>query len=102
MSMSVPTETMEEEETRSVTAREIKTNMHADFSGHHLNYLSTTNNFFELGSTSLLVESGTRPKGLFAPGDRFIPCRLEENQFGGVQQFYHEENLLLSRQARKN
>ena len=66
------------------------------------NYLNMTNNFFEMGSSSLLVEQGVRPGGLFAPGDRFIPFRPEETQFQGVQKFYHEEQLLLSRQAKRN
>ena len=54
-----------------------------------------------MGTSSLLVEQGVRPGGLFAPGDRFIPFRPEETQFQGVQKFFHEENLLLSRQAKK-
>ena len=70
----------EEEETRSVTARETKAQ--GDFSGQQMNYFNTTtNNFFETGSSSLLVEQGARPGGLFAPGDRFIPYRPEETQF---------------------
>ena len=54
------------------------------------------------GESSLLIEQGVRPNGLFAQGDRFIPCRPEEAMFAGEQKFYHEENLLLSRQAKKN
>ena len=51
-----------------------------------MNYFNTTtNNFFEIGSSSLLVEQGVRPGGLFScPGDRFIPYRPEEAQFQGV------------------
>ena len=94
---------MEEEETRSVTAPEPKA-IQADLSAQ-LNFLNTTtNNFFEMSQTSsLLVESGPKPGGLFAQGDRFIPCRShdDKSQFQGVQKFYHEENVLLSRQARK-
>ena len=57
--MSVAPEMLdEEEETRSVTARDTKAHLlQGDFSAQHLNHLSTTmNNFFELGSSSLLVE----------------------------------------------
>ena len=42
------------------------------------NNSNTTTNLFEMGSSSLLVEQGVRPGGLFAPGDRFIPYRPEE------------------------
>jgi len=62
------------------------------------NYNTKTNNLLEMGgSSSLLVEQGTRMGGVFSLGDRFIPCRPEESQFQGVQKFYHEEMLLLSR-----
>ena len=93
---------MEEEETRSVTVPEPKA-IQADLSAQ-LNLLNTTNNFFELGqNSSLLVESGPKPGGLFAQSDRFIPCRSfdDKSQFQGIQKFYHEENILLSKQARK-
>lgn len=78
---------LDEEETRSVTAREVtKAHLLGDgISGQQMNnYLNMTNNFFEMGSSSLLVEQGVRPGGLFAPGDRFIPFRPEETQFQGV------------------
>jgi len=71
---------IEEDETRSVTARDTKTLLQGDIStAQHLNYLNTTNNLFDMGTSSLLVEQGVRPGGLFAPGDRFIPCRPEES-----------------------
>ena len=56
--MTVAVEMMEEEETRSVTAHELKNNLQGDFSGsgQQLNYFNTNNNLFELGASSLLVE----------------------------------------------
>ena len=55
-----------------------------------------------MGSSSLLVEQGARPGGLFSLGDRFIPARFDDNPRCGSMRFCHEENILLSRQARKN
>ena len=75
--------TMEEEETRSVTAPEPKA-LQGDLSAQ-FNYLCTTNNFFEMGTSSLLVDSGVRHGGLFGQGDRFIPVRPEETPFAGTQ-----------------
>ena len=77
--MTVAVEMMEEEETRSRTD-EFKNNLQGDFSGsgQQLNYLNTGNNLFELGSSSLLVDQGVRPSGLYAQPDRFIPYRPEE------------------------
>ena len=69
----VVTEMDEEDETCST-----KEHITADLSQQHLNLLnSTTNNIFELGSSSLLADhSAYKPSGLFAaPGDRFIPFR---------------------------
>ena len=87
--MSAP-EMLDEEETRSVTAREVTkahllgdqvmNNCHSSTKDLGI-YMNMTNNFFELGSSSLLVEQGVRPGGLFAPGDRLIPFRPEESQF---------------------
>ena len=53
----------EEEETRST-----KEHIQADYSNQHLNYLNNTtmNNLFDLGNSSLLVESNFRPRGLLA------------------------------------
>ena len=45
--------------------------------------LSYTNNIFEVGTSTMLVDSGHRPTGVFA-GDRFIPCRPEETHLEGV------------------
>ena len=45
--------------------------------------ISYTNNIFEVGTSSLLVESSFKPTGVFA-GDRFIPCRPEETHLEGV------------------
>lgn len=85
-----------DEETRSVTAPEPKT-IQADLSAQW-NYLSTTNNLFEKGSQSLIVESGVTHQGLFSTGDRFIPYRAaDETWNSGQVRFYHEESLLLSR-----
>ena len=77
---------IEEEETRDVTNIEntkVLLQGSGDLSGQQLNnYLfnnsNTTTNLFEMGSSSLLVEQGVRPGGLFAAGDRFIPYRPEE------------------------
>ncbi len=88
--------TNEDEETRSTKGHII------DLSGQHLNHINTTNNLFEMGSSSLLVEQGVRPGGLFSLGDRFIPSRMDENPRSGSIRFYHEENILLSRQAKRN
>ena len=77
--MTVAVEMMEEEETRSRTD-EFKNNLQGDYSGsgQQLNYLNTSNNLFELGASSLLVEQGVRPSGLYSQPDRFIPYRPEE------------------------
>lgn len=40
-------------------------------------------------------------QGLFSSGDRFIPFRADETWNSGPIRFYHEETLLLSRQAKK-
>jgi len=94
---------LEEEETRSVTRRDTtKAQLQlGDLSAPQLNYLNTNNNLFDLGSSSLLVDQGVRPSGLLASGDRFIPYRPEDTPSQGIQKFYHEENLLLSMQAKK-
>ena len=70
-----------------------------DFSAH----LNMSKSIFGMGSSSLLVDQGSKPSGIFSvASDRFIPCRPDEDQtFCGVQKFYHEENLLLSKQAKK-
>ena len=69
----------EEESTRST-----KEHIQADLSQQHLNLLnSTSHNLFELGSSSLLVDHGFKPSGLYAPGDRFIPYR-EDLQHVGI------------------
>ena len=46
--------------------------------------LSTTNNIFEFGSSSLLVDYNMKPNGLFSNGDRFVPVRPEEHLFQGA------------------
>ena len=74
---------MEEEETRSVTVPENKA-IQGDLSAQ-FNYHCNTNNFFEMGTSSLLVDSGVRHGGLFGQGDRFIPVRPEETPFEGTQ-----------------
>lgn len=66
--------------------------------------MNSTNTFFERGSKSLLlVESGVSHSGLFQTGDRFIPFRADEDMNNcGPMRFCHEENMLLSRQAKRN
>lgn len=84
-----------DEETRSLSA-------HGPSLTHLFSANVTSNLFGEIGSSSLLVESSRTPSGLFSQGDRFIPCRASESDyFQGAIKFSHEENLLLSRQAKK-
>lgn len=97
--------TIDEEETRSISSKQ-----ETKIESLPLANFSTTNNIFEnFGSSSLLVDAECKPSGLFAQGDRFIPCRHEETtSFEGQQKFRHEENLILfgqqerqEREARK-
>lgn len=57
--------------------------------------LSHTNNHFEIGMSSLLIEPQNKPTPLFG-GDRLIPCRPQDTHFDGAEQYRHEEALLLA------